>query len=121
MAPVREDPKRPAAFDNLRSRGQFVQPQGPAFFNNPNITLFSPTARSSLEEPLPGIPPMEFRLGLRFHEPTTGQTQSPRWGVETTARIVMAQGREQQNQRADLPTILPAQADERQQSARRIR
>src|SRR2546421_10057461 len=26
MAPVREDPKRPAAFDNLRSRGQFVQP-----------------------------------------------------------------------------------------------
>lgn len=46
-------------------------------------------ASLSNEEPLPGIPPMETRLGLRFHN--AGQEQ--RWGIETAARIVMAQGR----------------------------
>lgn len=35
------------------------------------------------EEPLPGIPPLESRLGFRVHEPC----QNPRYGVEFSARI----------------------------------
>jgi outer membrane receptor protein involved in Fe transport len=41
------------------------------------------------EEPLPGIVPLESRLGLRFHEPA----ETPRWSVELAARIVDAQRR----------------------------
>jgi iron complex outermembrane recepter protein len=77
-------------------RGQFVQPQQFTYTDPATgkpFVLFSPTARNSLEEPLPGIPPMEFRLGLRFHEAVNTRDQAPRWGIETTARIVMAQGR----------------------------
>jgi outer membrane receptor protein involved in Fe transport len=38
-------------------------------------------------EPLPGIPPLEFRTGLRVHEPV----RQPRWAVELTARSVLNQ------------------------------
>ena len=41
------------------------------------------------KEPLPGIPPWDSRLGLRLHEPAP----LPRWGVETSARIVDQQNR----------------------------
>jgi len=41
------------------------------------------------EEPLPGIGPMESRVGFRLHQP--GKT--PRWGLEFTARIVGNQDR----------------------------
>jgi outer membrane receptor protein involved in Fe transport len=36
---------------------------------------------------LPGIPPLDSRAGLRFHQPGT----SPRWGVEYYARMVASQ------------------------------
>ena len=45
--------------------------------------------RGAAEEPLPGIAPLETRLGLRFHEPC----EKPRWGVELSARIVDNQDR----------------------------
>lgn len=38
-------------------------------------------------EPLPGIPPLEWRNGIRFHE----AGKQPRWAVEFTARTVFAQ------------------------------
>ena len=41
------------------------------------------------DEPLPGIPPLESRVGVRLHEPT----RYPTWGVEFEARIVAAQNR----------------------------
>jgi outer membrane receptor protein involved in Fe transport len=41
------------------------------------------------QEPLPGIVPLESRLGLRFHEPQA----APSWGVELAARVVDAQRR----------------------------
>ncbi len=40
-------------------------------------------------EPLSGIPPLEARAGARFHEPGT----NPRWGIETSVRMVDAQDR----------------------------
>jgi iron complex outermembrane recepter protein len=43
----------------------------------------------SNKEPLPGIPPLEARLGIRVHEPV----KNPRLAVEFTARIVDAQNR----------------------------
>ena len=43
----------------------------------------------SSEEPLPGIAPLETRLGLRFHEPA----EKPRWGIELAARVVDNQDR----------------------------
>lgn len=41
------------------------------------------------EEPLPGIPPLEARLGLRIHEASS----EPAWSAELSARIVDAQDR----------------------------
>jgi iron complex outermembrane receptor protein len=38
---------------------------------------------------LPGIPPLEFRLGIRIHEPQP----SSRWGLELAARLVDDQDR----------------------------
>jgi iron complex outermembrane receptor protein len=40
-----------------------------------------------LTEPLPGIPPLELRWGLRIHQPNT----PPRWAVEFGVRSVLAQ------------------------------
>jgi outer membrane receptor protein involved in Fe transport len=40
-------------------------------------------------EPLPGIPPLDTRVGLRFHE----ERLVPTWGVEVYARMVAAQDR----------------------------
>lgn len=40
-------------------------------------------------EPLPGIPPLETRLGLRFHDDAPVQ----KWGIELSARIVDDQDR----------------------------
>lgn len=42
---------------------------------------------TTAKEALPGIPPMDTRLGIRFHEPS----RAPRWAVEFTARIVDTQ------------------------------
>jgi outer membrane receptor protein involved in Fe transport len=36
------------------------------------------------EEPLPGIPPLESRLGIRYHQPC----ENPAWGIEVSARVV---------------------------------
>jgi outer membrane receptor protein involved in Fe transport len=43
----------------------------------------------SPQEPLPGIPPLESRVGLRLHD----RGKSPRWGVEALARMVSGQHR----------------------------
>jgi outer membrane receptor protein involved in Fe transport len=43
----------------------------------------------STQEPLPGIPPLESHVGLRFHEPR----KNPRYGMETFARVVAPQDR----------------------------
>jgi outer membrane receptor protein involved in Fe transport len=40
-------------------------------------------------EPLPGIPPLDSRVGVRIHE----ATDNPTWGVEFEARMVAAQNR----------------------------
>ena len=41
------------------------------------------------QEPLPGIPPLETRLGFRLHDPSRQQN----WAIEFTARIVNPQNR----------------------------
>jgi outer membrane receptor protein involved in Fe transport len=41
------------------------------------------------EEPLPSVPPLDSRLGLRIHEPL----DDPRWGVEIGVRVVDDQDR----------------------------
>ncbi len=70
--------------------------QGGQDFYNPAIAQFShdPNAPrgilpGSKKEPLPGIYPMQARLGLRVHEPTT----QPKWGAEFSARVVDRQNR----------------------------
>ena len=40
-------------------------------------------------EPLPSIPPLESRVGIRLHQPC----RRPRWSVEVSARIVGSQDR----------------------------
>ena len=47
----------------------------------------------SSEEPLPGIAPLESRVGLRLHEPQHCPVDRPTWGVELSARIVDNQDR----------------------------
>lgn len=58
------------------SRGSLVQPQP------------VPGSNSS-QEPLPGIPPLDTRIGLRFHE----AGKQPKYGVEVLSRIVSPQNR----------------------------
>ncbi|MEM6472921.1 MAG: TonB-dependent receptor, partial [Planctomycetota bacterium] len=41
------------------------------------------------EEPLPGIPPLDSRIGIVFEDPTL----RPSWGIELSARIVDDQDR----------------------------
>ena len=43
----------------------------------------------SKEEPLPGIPPLDARLGLRFHD----TSHRKEWNIEVTARMVARQDR----------------------------
>ncbi|MCA9050493.1 MAG: TonB-dependent receptor [Planctomycetaceae bacterium] len=54
---------------------------------------FSAGGRSGIlgrnHEPLPGITPLESRLGLRFHDPIP----VPQWGLELAARVVDNQDR----------------------------
>ena len=62
----------------------------PASFRQTSIPLRDPTLPSpGDEEPLPGIAPLESRLGLRLHEPA----EKPRWGIELAARVVDNQDR----------------------------
>lgn len=75
--------------DHTRSAGgqQFYNP---AFAQ----ILYDPAAPRGIlpggeEEPLPSIPPLQARLGLRVHEPGA----NPDWGMELSARIVDAQNR----------------------------
>jgi len=44
---------------------------------------------ASPQEPLPGMPPLESRLGFRIHD----RGKNPRWGVEALARMVAGQHR----------------------------
>lgn len=44
----------------------------------------------SRNQPLPGIAPLESRIGLRFHDPNKDR---PRWGLEVLSRLVARQGR----------------------------
>jgi outer membrane receptor protein involved in Fe transport len=52
-------------------------------FDNPPFFTYAP------QEPLPGIAPLESRLGLRVHDPD----EQCRWAVELSARIVDNQDR----------------------------
>lgn len=61
-----------------------------------NRSTLSPNLASSRRngvetEPLPSIPPLEMRYGLRFHE-SVENGQIPRYSVEIGARSVMTQG-----------------------------
>jgi hypothetical protein len=61
---------------------------------SPNVTPFATLAYvdgrdRQINAPLPGIAPMDTRLGLRFHDPQS----SGRYGFETGARIVDNQDR----------------------------
>ncbi len=47
------------------------------------------TVAGSDDEALPGIPPLESRIGVRVHEPGSG----PRWNVELSTRLVARQNR----------------------------
>ncbi|HQR05706.1 MAG TPA: TonB-dependent receptor [Gemmatales bacterium] len=46
---------------------------------------------SSETEPLPQIPPFEFRYGVRVHEWLADPNQAPKWSVEFALRSVMSQ------------------------------
>jgi iron complex outermembrane recepter protein len=46
---------------------------------------------SSETEPLPQIPPFEFRYGFRVHEWLSDPNQAPKWSLEFALRTVMAQ------------------------------
>jgi outer membrane receptor protein involved in Fe transport len=52
-----------------------------------------PGLPGSDEEPLPGIAPLETRLGVRLHEAVADSTERPRWGIELAARVVDNQDR----------------------------
>ena len=47
--------------------------------------VLTPTGQGAT--PLPNIPPLEARAGLRFHDPNA----NPRWGAELTSRMMAAQ------------------------------
>ncbi|HVK19465.1 MAG TPA: TonB-dependent receptor, partial [Fimbriiglobus sp.] len=49
--------------------------------------LLNARRRKTRTEPLPQIPPLEGRVGLRFHAPSV----TPRWQVEVSARMVTGQ------------------------------
>ncbi|HUG91406.1 MAG TPA: TonB-dependent receptor, partial [Planctomycetaceae bacterium] len=71
----REEPSRIAAIERERILGISDAPRS--------------IVAGSDHEPLPLIPPLEARLGLRLHEPCP----LPRWAVELEARIVDDQDR----------------------------
>lgn len=66
-----------------------------AFPFNPSVRVpglprgFFSGAGGADAEPLPGVPPLESRVGIRLHQPCP----RPRWSVELTARIVNDQRR----------------------------
>ena len=75
--------------DHTRSEGgqQFYNPAIAQFIVDPNAPRgILPGAN---KEPLPSIPPLQARLGVRVHEPGA----NPSWGLELAARIVDAQNR----------------------------
>jgi iron complex outermembrane receptor protein len=57
----------------------------PIFNLDPNLRSGATTE----EDPLPVIPPLESRLGVRLHDPC----QNPLWAVEFSARVVNHQDR----------------------------
>lgn len=59
------------------------------FRRNPN-TESSRRSAGVETEPLPGIPPMQYRYGFRVHESVDLQ-QNPRWSVELALRSVLTQ------------------------------
>ncbi len=70
--------------------GEVFRSQVPVPF--PGMGTFAGAPRSYAahdDEPLPGIPPLEARVGLQFHEPVP----DPWWGWEIEARMVDSQNR----------------------------
>ncbi len=59
--------------------------------NRRDPTLFSSRRVGTETEPLPGIPPLELRSGVRIHE-SVDNNQSPKWSIECSARSVFDQG-----------------------------
>jgi iron complex outermembrane receptor protein len=62
---------------------------GTTFVNNAGQVVNFIGTLGSPQEPLPGIAPMETRLGIRFHE----DSKAPKWSTEFEARIVNSQDR----------------------------
>jgi outer membrane receptor protein involved in Fe transport len=75
--------------DWLTSFGSLTYVQGwdLTHIDNRRSPTLSSSRRTIDQEPLPSIPPLEGRVGLRVHE----ARRSPRWSVEGSARIVNEQ------------------------------
>lgn len=75
--------------DHTRNEGgqDFYNPAIAQFIHDPNAPRG--ILPGSKKEPLPGIYPMQARLGLRVHEPNP----QSKWGAELSARIVDRQDR----------------------------
>jgi outer membrane receptor protein involved in Fe transport len=59
--------------------------------NRRDPSLTSSRRNGPLTEPLPGIPPLEIRSGVRVHEAVDNNV-APKWSVECSARCVFDQG-----------------------------
>lgn len=60
---------------------------GRSTFNRAGGTTRPSCAFAADTEPLPQIPPLEGRLGFRIH----GSSETPRWQLEVSARMVAGQ------------------------------
>jgi iron complex outermembrane recepter protein len=70
----------------------YVQGRDETHYDNRRAQeLFSSRRNGPLTEPLPGIPPLELRAGIRVHE-AVDNNQAPKWSLETSARMVFDQG-----------------------------
>lgn len=79
-----------ATFTGFEAWGErALQPWLSPFATASYVAATDQTRAGAGREPLPGIPPLEFRLGLRLHEPQP----AARWGLELAARIADSQDR----------------------------
>lgn len=73
-----------ATFANLT----YVQGWDRTHIDNRRSPDLVSSRRSIPQEPLPFIPPLEGRVGLRVHESISATRRQPRWSVESYVRLV---------------------------------
>jgi outer membrane receptor protein involved in Fe transport len=75
--------------DWLTSFGNLTYTEGRdlTHIDNRRALELASSRRTGDNEPLPSIPPLEGRVGIRIHQPS----RSPRWAVECAVRIVREQ------------------------------